>query len=106
MRFIGEGGIDASGLTKDFFCELSKEIFKSDMKLFKQTSNYSTYYLNPGSRDDQDHLKYFTFIGRVFGKAIFEECLLECYFAKAFYKFIIGDLLELKDIESYDNQLY
>ncbi len=47
IDFAGEIGIDAGGLTKDFFSELSKEIFNAERKLFKFASNGSTYYPNP-----------------------------------------------------------
>jgi len=37
-----------------------------------------------------DHIRYFRFIGRVIGKALFEGCLLECYFVRSMYKMMIG----------------
>ena len=51
-------------------------------------------------------MKYFKFIGRVIGKALFDECLLECYFVKSLYKIILGEPLNFKDVEDYDNKFY
>jgi len=106
VDFTGEVGIDAGGLTKDFFSELSKEIFNAERKLFCVASNGSTYYPSPKSNLEKEYVDKFKFIGRVIGKALYEECLLECYFVKPIYKIVLGEQITLKDLESYDNQLY
>mmetsp|Transcript_38990 Transcript_38990/g.59285 ORF Transcript_38990/g.59285 Transcript_38990/m.59285 type:complete len:222 (+) Transcript_38990:3993-4658(+) len=61
---------------------------------------------NPKSYVQTDHIRYFKFIGRVIGKALFEGCLLECYFIRSVYKMIIGQKLSFKDLEDFDNNLY
>mmetsp|Transcript_44122 Transcript_44122/g.42807 ORF Transcript_44122/g.42807 Transcript_44122/m.42807 type:complete len:210 (+) Transcript_44122:470-1099(+) len=106
VDFSGEIGIDAGGLTKDFFSELSKEIFNTERKLFNLASNGSTYYPSPQSYREKEYLPKFKFIGRVIGKALYEQCLLECYFVKPIYKIILGEQITLKDLESFDHQLY
>ena len=42
-------GIDAGGLTRDFFIDLSKAMFKPDYALFNLSNNGSTYYTNDKS---------------------------------------------------------
>mmetsp|Transcript_44388 Transcript_44388/g.32445 ORF Transcript_44388/g.32445 Transcript_44388/m.32445 type:complete len:196 (+) Transcript_44388:460-1047(+) len=106
VDFSGEVGIDAGGLTKDFFSELSKEIFNADRKLFSLASNGSTYYPSPQSAKEKEFSDKFKFIGRVIGKALYEECLLECYFVKPIYKIMLGEQITLKDLEAYDNSLF
>lgn len=71
--------------------------------LFVLSSNGSTYTPNPKSGIEKDHLKYFKFIGRVIGKALLDECLLECYFVKAFYKIVTGEALNFYDLEDFDH---
>jgi E3 ubiquitin-protein ligase HUWE1 len=55
---------------------------------------------------DPEYQKHFKFIGRIVGKAIYEQQLLDCYFVKAFYKIILGMSLTYHDVEDYDNELY
>jgi len=106
ISFTGERGQDAGGLTRDFFIELSREMFNPNYSLFVLSSSGATYYPNPKSHVEVDHLRYFKFIGRMIGKAIFDECLLECYFVKSLYKIMTGETLALSDLEDYDNEFY
>jgi E3 ubiquitin-protein ligase HUWE1 len=50
---------------------------------------------------EPDHLKYFKFIGRMIGKALFDECLLECYFVKSLYKIMTGEPLNFTDVRGF-----
>ncbi|CDW76386.1 ubiquitin-protein ligase [Stylonychia lemnae] len=106
IQFTGERGQDAGGLTRDFFIELSREMFNPNYSLFLLSSSGSTYYPNPQSGIEKDHLRYFKFIGRVIGKSLFDECLLECYFVKTLYKIMTGEPLMFQDLEDFDNEFY
>ena len=81
-------------------------MFNPNYSLFILSSNGSTYYPYPKSAIQADHLLYFKFIGRIVAKALMEECLLECYFVKSFYKMITGEPLMVSDMEDFDNVLY
>ena len=61
---------------------------------------------NPRSSLQIDYIKYFKFIGRIIAKAIYEKCMLECYFVSSVYKMIIGQTLNFKDLQDIDNNLY
>lgn len=106
VEFTGERGQDVGGLTRDFFIELSKEMFNPNYSLFKRSDNGSNYMPNPKSYVQTDHIRYFKFIGRCIGKALFEGCLLECYFVRSIYKMMIGQKLSFQDLEDFDNNLY
>lgn len=106
IQFTGERGQDAGGLTREFFIELSREMFNPMYSLFNLSSNGSTYYPNPRSYVEKDHLRYFKFIGRILGKALFDECLLECYFVRSLYKIMIGEDLNFYDLEDFDNEFF
>jgi E3 ubiquitin-protein ligase HUWE1 len=106
ISYSGERGQDAGGLTRDFFIELSREMFNPNYSLFVLSSSGSTYYPNPKSHVEVQHLSYFKFIGRMVGKAIFDECLLECYFVKSLYKIMTGEALCFSDLEDFDNAFY
>lgn len=81
-------------------------MFNPHYSLFILSSAGSTYYPNPRSNVEVDHLRYFKFIGRIIGKALFDECLLECYFVKSLYKIMIGEKLSFADLEDFDHELY
>ncbi|TNV74568.1 hypothetical protein FGO68_gene5813 [Halteria grandinella] len=106
ISFTGERGQDAGGLTRDFFIELSRAMFNPNYSLFVASSSGSSYYPNPKSYIESQHLQYFKFIGRIVGKAIFDECLLECYFVKSLYKIMTGEPLSITDLEDFDNAYY
>ena len=53
-----------------------------------------------------DHLPFFTFVGRIIGKSVYDGRLLEAYFTKAFYKHLLGVQVDLSDLESVDPENY
>lgn len=106
VQFTGERGQDVGGLTRDFFIELSKEMFNAGYSLFCKSDNGSSYMPDQKSYVQPDHLRYFKFVGRAIAKALFEGCNLECYFVKSVYKMLIGQKLSFKDLEDFDNNLY
>jgi len=55
------------------------------------------------SHINPDHLNFFKFIGRVIGKALYDNELLELYFSKPLYKMMVGDDLVYEDLEDLDD---
>lgn len=49
-----------------------------------------------------DHVKFFNFIGRIVGKALYDGHLLDAYFTRSFYKHILGKPLTIHDMEDID----
>lgn len=72
ISFQDEAGVDEGGLTKEWFTLLSKHMFNEDMALFVKASNGSTYFPNPKSVIQADHLDLFDFIGKFVGKALID----------------------------------
>lgn len=62
--------------------------------------------INQSSYCNTNHLSYFKFVGRLIGKAIFDNKLLDCYFTRSFYKHILGKVVKYTDLEAQDNALY
>lgn len=106
VTFEGEAGIDASGLTREFYTELSRSMFNPDYSLFNLTSNGVSYYANSQSYINPDHINFFKFVGRMVGKAIFDGQLLECFFARSLYKMMIGEELFFEDLSDMDNDFF
>lgn len=98
VNFVDEPGHDAGGLTREWFLCVSREIFNPNYALFEPSSSGTTYQPNPKSYINPDHLNYFRFIGRFVGKALAERELIDAYFSRSFYKMILGQELEFKDL--------
>lgn len=109
MEFHDEEGVDEGGLLKEWFELISKGIFDPNYALFQHSAQGSTYYPNPNAdvHDEQgEMIAMFKFVGRIIGKALNEGQLLDCYFVKALYKMMLGQSLELNDLQDFDEQLY
>lgn len=106
VDFTGEGGIDAGGVTRDFYIALSREMFNPNYSLFTPTSNGVTFHPNTQSHVNPDHLNFFRFIGRIIGKALFDDNLLELHFSKPMYKMMVGDDLDFEDLRDLDNEFF
>uniref|UniRef100_A0A2D4HBB5 HECT-type E3 ubiquitin transferase n=3 Tax=Micrurus TaxID=8634 RepID=A0A2D4HBB5_MICLE len=79
IEFESEKGLDYGGVAREWFFLLSKEMFNPYYGLFEYsaTDNY-TLQINPNSGlCNEDHLSYFTFIGRVAGLAVYHGKLLD-----------------------------
>ncbi|XP_050691857.1 E3 ubiquitin-protein ligase NEDD4-like isoform X4 [Eriocheir sinensis] len=108
IEFEGEVGLDYGGVAREFFFLLSKEMFNPYYGLFEYsaTDNY-TLQINPYSgMCNEEHLRYFKFIGRVAGMAVFHGKLLDAFFIRPFYKMMLSKPIELKDMESVDSEYY
>ncbi|XP_065454868.1 E3 ubiquitin-protein ligase NEDD4-like isoform X6 [Chrysemys picta bellii] len=108
IEFESEKGLDYGGVAREWFFLLSKEMFNPYYGLFEYsaTDNY-TLQINPNSGlCNEDHLSYFTFIGRVAGLAVFHGKLLDGFFIRPFYKMMLGKQISLKDMESVDSEYY
>lgn len=65
VQFQGEEGIDAGGLTREWYQLLSRVIFDKGALLFTTVGNNATFQPNPNSDYQTEHLSYFKFVGRV-----------------------------------------
>ncbi|KAI0392521.1 hypothetical protein F5Y17DRAFT_354935 [Xylariaceae sp. FL0594] len=107
IRFHGEEGVDAGGVTREWFQVLARQMFDANYALFVPvSSDRTTFHPNKLSGINDEHLQFFKFIGRIIGKALYEGRLLECYFSRAVYKRILGKPVSVKDMESFDPEYY
>ncbi|KAI5928137.1 hypothetical protein F4810DRAFT_180777 [Camillea tinctor] len=107
IRFHGEEGVDAGGVTKEWFQVLARQMFDANYALFVPvSSDRTTFHPNKLSGINDEHLMFFKFIGRIIGKALYEGRLLDCYFSRAVYKRILGKPVSVKDMESFDPDYY
>lgn len=107
IKFEGEEGLDYGGVSREFFQQLSHEVFNPAYGLFKYASsdNY-TLQINPNSGINPEHLNYFKFVGRVVGLAVFHRRFLDAFFVGAMYKLMLHKKIILQDLESVDSEMY
>mmetsp|Transcript_27930 Transcript_27930/g.67867 ORF Transcript_27930/g.67867 Transcript_27930/m.67867 type:complete len:3798 (+) Transcript_27930:39-11432(+) len=107
VRFHGEEGVDAGGLTREWFLMLSRAIFNPGYALFQAAAdNSNVFQPNKASDVNPDHLMFFRFVGRFVGKAIYDQQLLDAYFTRSFYKHMLGVKPTISDVESVDPDYY
>ncbi|CCD26361.1 E3 ubiquitin-protein ligase TOM1 NDAI_0H01870 [Naumovozyma dairenensis CBS 421] len=107
ITFKGESGVDAGGLTREWYQVLSRQMFNPDYALFLPvSSDKTTFHPNRTSGVNPEHLSFFKFIGMVLGKAIRDQCFLDCHFSRDVYKNMLGKPVSLKDMESIDLDYY
>ncbi|KAK9246420.1 hypothetical protein V1506DRAFT_457070 [Lipomyces tetrasporus] len=107
IRFHGEEGVDAGGVTREWFQVLARQMFNPDYALFTPVaSDRTTFHPNRTSGVNPEHLLFFKFIGRIIGKALYEGRVLDCHFSRAVYKRILGRQVSLKDMETLDLEYY
>ena len=105
--FAGEEGIDAGGLTREWYQILAREIFNPDWGLFQLApSGEACYEPNKHSSINPEHLNYFCFVGRLIGKALYDGVLLDAYFTRPIYKHLLGQPLTFEDMEGVDPDYY
>ena len=112
VRFVGEEGVDAGGVTREWFHVLARGMFNPDYALFVPVESDSTTFhpnrlssVNRGENENWD-LRFFTFIGRIIGKALYEGRVLDCHFSRAVYKCLLGKAVSIKDMETLDLDYY
>jgi len=106
ITFRNEQGVDAGGLSREFFGILAKEIFNPNYALFTSTEDGCTFQPNPNSNVNPDHLSYFRFVGRIVGKAVADGYLLDSHFTRSLYKHMLGKEPTHHDMEAIDPDYY
>jgi E3 ubiquitin-protein ligase HUWE1 len=102
INFQGEEGMDAGGLTREWYTVLAREMFNPNYALFTATADGVTFQPNVNSSVHTHHLIYFKFVGRVIGKAICDGQLLDAHFTRSFYKHILGLPVNYHDLEAIE----
>lgn len=110
---LEEAGVDGGGLFREFLSELLKTSFDPNRGFFKLTKD-NMLYPNPTVHMlFDDFPKHYYFIGRILGKALYENLLVELPFAEFFLSKIVGrqsdvDVHHLASLDPimYRNLLY
>ena len=107
--FIGEGAEDGGGPFRDSLDNIAKELESDVLPLLIKTSNNRNnhgdnrdcFMLNPSSRSPT-HLEMFKFLGAFLAFAIMSGSPLPIHLAPSIWKQLLGEELEISDLESFD----
>nr|CCA18235.1 HECT E3 ubiquitin ligase putative [Albugo laibachii Nc14] len=106
---LEEAGIDGGGVFKEFITRLTQAIFSPDLGYFLMTQDKQFVYPNPSVCVLETHvesLQHFRFMGRILGKAVYENILVETQFAAFFLNKLLGRYNYMDDLQSLDPELY
>ena len=106
VTIAGEEGLDAGGVSREWFGLLAREMFNVDYALFKLSANGVSFQPNPNSSINSEHIQFFKFVGRIIGKALCDSHALDVYFTRSFYKHILGQEVTYQDMEDLDVDFY
>lgn len=95
VSFKGEEGLDAGGVTKEFFQLLSEELFDINSGLWTTKFGDEVNWFNSDNSWDE---KGYEMIGLLFGLALYNSVLLDVRFPMAVYRKLLGLPLGLEDI--------
>lgn len=126
ITFVGEPALDAGGVLREWFGLVCKELFSAERGLFTTThAENMSYWITPTPShdgldkdsdkassvaetvdDDTDRLQYYTFAGRLIGKAILEGLVFEANLALPLLKHLLSVPITFSDLEFLDEELY
>lgn len=109
FEFIGEEGIDAGGLAREWFNLVSSELFNPERGLWiPSATNQMCMQINPASEiiNPDDHLLYYRFVGRIMGKALFDQQLIQGHMVRHMYKHLLGWPVQFDDLALIDEEFH
>ena len=106
--FMGEPGLDAGGVAREWYNLVAEQLFNPDCGLFLYSSvNQMCMQINANSGiANEYHLRYFHFAGRVLGKALMDGHITPVHLVAPLYKHLMGFPITLNDLEYIDDQVH
>ena len=109
VHFIGEDGVDAGGVRKEFFQLLLWQLMSPSYGLFTQASDGRARWLAadgaPGSPGDAALQAVWRLVGTLLGLAIYNGVILELHLPRAFFKKLLGEPVGLSDLEAFEPEV-
>ena len=107
INFIGEVSYDAGGIMREWFTTIFQTLEGEKLKLFVVSdANEFSYIINPFLSHKKDNFDYFTFIGKLIVKALFDNITVNICFNKLIYKMILQEKITYDDLVFIDSPLY
>uniref|UniRef100_A0A4W6FHD2 Ubiquitin-protein ligase E3C n=1 Tax=Lates calcarifer TaxID=8187 RepID=A0A4W6FHD2_LATCA len=106
---LDEAGIDGGGIFREFLNELLKSGFNPNQGFFK-TTNEGLLYPSPAAEMlvGDSFTRHYYFLGRILGKALYENMLVELPFASFFLSKLLGTSadVDIHHLASLDPEMY
>uniref|UniRef100_A0A8C7IJX0 Ubiquitin-protein ligase E3C n=1 Tax=Oncorhynchus kisutch TaxID=8019 RepID=A0A8C7IJX0_ONCKI len=106
---LDEAGIDGGGIFREFLNELLKSGFNPNQGFFK-TTNEGLLYPSPTAQMlvGDSFARHYYFLGRILGKALYENMLVELPFASFFLSKLLGTSadVDIHHLASLDPEMY
>ena len=96
VQFVGEEGVDAGGVQKEFFLLIIKELFDPMYGMFTYVEESRMFWFNADSLEPEEQ---FSLVGMVLGLAIYNSHILDIQFPLAVYKKLLGQRVDLSDLK-------
>lgn len=98
IEFIGEDGVDAGGLRKEWFLLLVRSLFDPQYGMFTFDEDSNLCWFNPASFENEDQ---FFLVGVVLGLAIYNSTILDVHLPTACYRKLLNLPIGLSDLKSF-----
>nr|CAD7445175.1 unnamed protein product [Timema bartmani] len=105
---LDEAGVDGGGVFREFLSELLKTCFDPNRGFFRITKD-NMLHPNPSVHLIADNFpRHYFFIGRILGKALYENLLVELPFADFFLSKLVGEHsdVDIHHLASLDPVIY
>ncbi|XP_053485781.1 ubiquitin-protein ligase E3C [Ictalurus furcatus] len=106
---LDEAGIDGGGIFREFLNELLKSGFNPNQGFFR-TTNEGLLYPSPTAKMlmGESFTRHYYFLGRILGKALYENMLVELPFASFFLSKLLGTSadVDIHHLASLDPEMY
>eukprot|EP00798_Chlamydomonas_sp_ICE-L_P023306 gene23306-30543_t len=102
VHFIGEDGIDAGGVKKEFFLLLIAELLSPEIGLLEQQEESNTFWFKQAKNLSEEEASRYLLLGVVLGLAVYNRVLLDFPLPLVLYKLLLGrgqQPLGLRDLE-------
>jgi hypothetical protein len=103
IKFVGEEGIDAGGVKKEFFQLVIRDILDPNYGMFVYSEKERTFWFNPLA---QDMSAEFGLVGTMLGLAIYNSVILDLPFPMLVYKKLCAVKVGLEDVAELNEQEY
>ncbi|KAI0988858.1 hypothetical protein GJ496_004425 [Pomphorhynchus laevis] len=101
VTFIGEEGVDAGGVKKEFFLLLMRELLDPKYGMFIHYDDTHCIWFNEFSFEEDD---MYNLVGKICALAIYNEIIIDLPFPPVLYKKLLNDarltLEDLKDLSA------
>ena len=101
-----EPGIDGGGLFREFLSTVILEGFNPEAGFYKASPDQRIYPNSQAKLVTGNYLKHFEFMGKMLGKAIYDQMLMELPLARFFVSKLLGQRPSLNDLASLDPEMH